>query len=170
MFHVEQSNCRTNSVDVPTILCCDTGAVKTSLLILLVALAGCQTQNQVPRGYANYRDATISRWSGRSADDLIALRGLPDQESKAVNGDRVLCYIRQNSWSGKIAQVPPPNQYARGSFARGFSAGGNAYSSGYNATAPNAYIQTIKHLFWVNDEGTIYRVEVPVPTTERSYN
>jgi hypothetical protein len=103
--------------------------VVLAALAVAASLAGCSCINK-----------SMAAWEGRSANDLIADWGPPQQIMSDGNGGRILVYTTHTLWGGDTAQT-----------------NGNITSYGAISATTTYQPSGSYRMFWVNSSGVIYR-------------
>ena len=123
----------------------------TAILVLMIY--ACSATQQV-------REELQKNWEGRNVNDLIAELGPPTQILDDGQGGKIYCYtstkqIHSHGDSFTTYQGTGQTYYGGGKTAYSTDSG-----TAYTFTTPGHNYSRSRHqMFWVNDQGLIYRVE-----------
>jgi len=105
-------------------------------------------------------DKMINDWEGRNINDLIAELGPPNQLLDDGQGGKILIYTSTKN----IHSYGDSFTTYQGSGQTYYTSGSTAYSTGSGTantftTPGHSYSRSRHQMFWVNDNGIIYRIE-----------
>ena len=123
----------------------------TCLCVFL--LCSCATTQQV-------KEELQKTWEGRNANDLVAELGPPTQTLDDGKGGRILIYTTTKHHHSPGQAFTTYQGTGQAYYSGGKSAYSTGSGTGYTFTTPGQSFSRSKHqMFWVNDQGVIYRVE-----------
>ena len=116
------------------------------LLATIIALA-------LVTGCAARINAIMQSWEGNHVSDLIASWGPPTQVVPDGSGGQILIYASTRAFTapGYSTTTITGSTYGSGTYAYGQATGHTTY------TPPTTTSYTAYRMFWVNEQGRIYR-------------
>lgn len=139
-------------------------------ILLVFLLCACATTEQkkeaLQRAIQQKRETLQKTWEGRNVNDLIAYFGPPSEVLDDGKGGRILIYTKTIGVGVPGQSFSTYHGISRGSvtgFPGGASAHGTDSGTQFTYTSPEVALSISGHrMFWVNKEGTIYRVELQI--------
>ncbi len=104
---------------------------------------------------------TMESWMGHNINDLIASWGPPEQSMPDGQGGQILIYAQTRQWTNPGHATT--NTYGTANTYGNYNGNtyrGNTYGSATSTTTytpPQTYGYNAQRMFWVDNNGTIYR-------------